>query len=327
MFARRSLLAVVSTLALASAASIPSPVLAQAWPQRPITIIVPWAAGGGTDAHMRTLATFLEKDLGVAVNVVNQTGGNGVTGHSAIAGASPDGHTFGAVTAEITMMHQTGLTRLTWRDYTPIALLNRTEGGFLVGKDSSWTDLKSALDDIRRNPGRYKASGTAQGGIWHIALGGLLKSAGMDVAAAPWIPSQGAARALQELLAGGIHIVTASPGEGSALIESGQVRALAVMGPTRNPKFPAVPTVKEQGINWELTSFISLQGPKGINPVIVGRMDAAVAKILNSQEWRGFAEGRGFTVNYGGPQDLEALQMQLDKDMAETMRALGLIKS
>lgn len=325
MMNRRSALAVALCLAVSALSA--SAVQAQAWPQRPITIIVPWGAGGGTDAHMRTLASFLEKDLGVAINVINQTGGNGVTGHSAISNSSPDGYTFGAVTAEITMMHQTGLTKLTHRDFTPIALLNRTEAGFQVAKDSPWNSLKDAIEDIRKNPGKYKASGTGQGGIWHIAMGGLLKSAGVDVNAAPWIPSQGAARAAQELLAGGIHIVTASTGESAALVESGQIKALAVMGPTRSPKFPNVPTVREQGYAWELTSFISLQGPKGVDPAIVARIDASVKKILASADWQTFAGGRGFSINYGGPKELEALQIQLDKDMATTMASLGLIKS
>jgi tripartite-type tricarboxylate transporter receptor subunit TctC len=326
MMYRRSLLAGISALVLSAVLSPVVQAQPAGWPNRPITFIVPWGAGGGTDAQMRTLATFLEKDLGVAVNVTNQTGGNGVTGHSALATATPDGYTFGAVTAEITMMHQTGLTKLTWRDYTPVSLLNRTEAGFIVSKDKSWTSLKDALEDIKKNPGKYKASGTAQGGIWHIAMGGLLKSAGIDVNAAPWIPSQGSARAFQELLAGGVDIVTASPAEGGALLDAGQVKALAVMNTQRTAKYPAVPTAREQGYNWELTSFIALEGPKGVDAGIVARLDGAVKKALASPEWKTFADGRGFSINYGGPKDVEALQVQLDKDMAETMKALGLIK-
>lgn len=325
MIFRRSLLAGLAAFGFVSGAS--TAVLAQAWPARPITIIVPWGAGGGTDAHMRLLASFLEKDLRVAVNVINQTGGNGVTGHSAIANAAPDGYTFGAVTAEITMMHQTGLTTLTHKDFTPVSVLNRTEAGFIVAKNSPWKDLKSALADIKANPGKFKASGTAQGGIWHIAMGGLLMEAGQDVKNVNWIPSQGAARAMQELLAGGVDIVTASPGEGVALIDSGDARALAVMGPQRNPRFKDVPTVKEQGVDWELTSFISLQGPKGVDPAIVRRLDEAVKKALASKEWQDFASGRGFTINYGGPTDLQALQERLDKYMGVVMGALGLRKS
>lgn len=325
MIIRRSLLAGFAALGLAAACAPAA--LAQAWPARPITIIVPWGAGGGTDAHMRLLAGMLEKDLGVAVNVLNQTGGNGVVGHSAIANAAPDGYTFGAVTAEITMMHQTGLTKLTWRDFTPISLLNRSEAGFIVAKNNPWQDLKSALAAIKANPGKYKASGTAQGGIWHIAMAGLLIEAGQDVKNVNWIPSQGSARAMQELLAGGVDVVTASPGEAAALLNAGEARALAVMSPERNPRFKDVATVKEQGVNWEMASFISLQGPKGVDPAIVRRMDELVKKALASKDWQAFASSRGFTVNYAGPAELQSVQEQLDKYMGVVMGALGLRKS
>lgn len=317
----------LGTAAAVAVVASPNLARAQAWPARPLTILVPWGAGGGTDAHARTLGGMLERELGVAVNVANRTGGNGVTGHSAIAEAAPDGYTFGAVTAEITMMHQTGLTRLTHRDFTPVALLNRTEAGFIVRADSPWTNLAQALAAIRANPGRFRSSGTAQGGIWHIAMGGLLRAAGIDSAASPWIPSQGAARAFQELLAGGVDIVTASPGEGVSLLEARQAKALAVMSPQRNPRFPDVPTVREQGIDWELTSFISFQGPRGVPAAIVQRLDAAIRKSLESREWAEFAGGRGFTINYANAADLEALQVRLDRDMGDTMRALGLTRT
>ncbi|MCB2010139.1 MAG: tripartite tricarboxylate transporter substrate binding protein, partial [Geminicoccaceae bacterium] len=95
-----------------------------AWPERPVTIVVPWGAGGGTDATARILASLLEPELGVPVNVVNRTGGSGVVGHSAIASAEPDGYTLGIVTVEIGMMHWAGLTDLTYENYTPLALYN-----------------------------------------------------------------------------------------------------------------------------------------------------------------------------------------------------------
>ena len=100
-----------------------APVLA-AYPERPITLIVPWGAGGGTDATGRMIGSLLEKELGQPVNVINRTGGSGVVGHSAIARAKPDGYTIGVATVEIGMMHWAGLTELTGKDYTPIALYN-----------------------------------------------------------------------------------------------------------------------------------------------------------------------------------------------------------
>src|SRR6188474_195582 len=91
-----------------------------AWPERPIQLIVPWAAGGGTDATARIIGSLLEKDLGQPVTVVNRTGGSGVVGHAAIASSPPDGYTIGMATVEISMMHWQGLTDLNGASYTPI---------------------------------------------------------------------------------------------------------------------------------------------------------------------------------------------------------------
>ncbi len=109
----------LSAAALALAATL---VHAQ-YPQRPVQLIVPWGAGGGTDATARIIATLLEKDLKQPFNVVNRTGGSGVVGHDAIARAAPDGYTIGLITVEITMMHHVGLTQLKYTDYTAIGLV------------------------------------------------------------------------------------------------------------------------------------------------------------------------------------------------------------
>src|ERR671912_2754350 len=130
---RRSLLAgITSAIAGLAALTVPAAVLAQAYPTRPITLIVPWGAGGGTDATARIIATLLEKELGQPVNVVNRTGGNGVVGHAAIASAAPDGYTIGLATVEIGMLHWQGLTELTGASYTPLALVNADPAGIQV---------------------------------------------------------------------------------------------------------------------------------------------------------------------------------------------------
>src|SRR3990167_6676727 len=117
---RRSI--VRSVAALAAACALGAPVAqAQSYPSRPITMIVPWGAGGGTDATARIVASLLEKELGQPVNVVNRTGGNGVVGHTAIATAAPDGYTLGMITVEISMMHWAGLTQLTPSNHTSLA--------------------------------------------------------------------------------------------------------------------------------------------------------------------------------------------------------------
>ena len=137
---------------------------------------MPWGAGGGTDAVARFFGTYLEKELGQPVNVVNRTGGNGVVGHSAIAQAAPDGYTIGLITVEISMMHWQGLTELGPASYTPLALVNADPAGFQVAADSKYKTVQEVLDAIKANPGKLKASGTGQGGIWQLAIAGLLRT-------------------------------------------------------------------------------------------------------------------------------------------------------
>ncbi|HSW26514.1 MAG TPA: tripartite tricarboxylate transporter substrate-binding protein, partial [Burkholderiaceae bacterium] len=120
-----------------------------AYPERPITLIVPWGAGGGTDAVARILAALMEKDLGQPVNVVNRTGGSGVVGHQAISAAAPDGYTIGIITVEIGMMHHQGLTDLKGSSYTPIALVNADPAGVQVRADAPYKNLNDLLAAIK----------------------------------------------------------------------------------------------------------------------------------------------------------------------------------
>ncbi|MFD2856338.1 tripartite tricarboxylate transporter substrate binding protein [Seohaeicola zhoushanensis] len=231
---RRTTLKTLALAALATGAmGVAAPAMAE-YPDRPITFVVPWGAGGGTDAVGRMIASLLEKDLGQPVNVVNRTGGSGVVGHSAIATATPDGYTIGMATVEISMMHWAGLTDLTYQNYTVLAQVNLDPGGLMVRKDSPYQTAADLLAAIKSGAdGAFKGSGTGQGGIWHLGAAGWLLSEGVEPAKSPWVPSQGAAPALQDMVAGGVDYVTSSLPEGRALIEAGEVRPLATMGEAR----------------------------------------------------------------------------------------------
>lgn len=297
------------------------------YPERPIEIVVPWGAGGGTDATGRIIGTVLQKELGVPVNVVNRTGGQGVVGHSAIATAKPDGYTLGIVTVEIAMMHWVGLTKLSYQDYTPIGLYNADPAGVQVRADSPWKSAKDLLAAIKAAPGKHKGSGTSQGGIWHLALAGMLKAAGMDPNAAPWVPSDGAASGLKELVASGIDIVTCSPTEAGPLTEAGKVKILAVMNDTRMTAFPNVPTLKEAaGIDWTIGAWRALEGPKGLPKEVTDVLVPAFKKVVESAEFKDFMAKRGFPIVFRDPAGLQKWAETSDKNMGEVLKAVGLAK-
>ena len=298
-----------------------------AWPERPITLIVPWGAGGGTDATGRMIGALLQEELGQPVNVVNRTGGSGVVGHSAIATAKPDGYTLGVITVEIGMMHWAGLTELTGTDYTPIALYNADPAGLQVGADSGYADANAVLAAIKDEPGKHKSSGTGQGGIWHLAMAGMLNSADIDPAASPWVPSKGAAPGLKELVAGGVDFVTCSVVEAAALIDAGKVRSLAVMGSERLGAFPDVPTLKEAtGLDWQIAAWRGLAGPKGMPDEVTAKLIPAFEKVWNSAEFQDFMKGRGFGLVWKPTDQFAAWMAESDASLGSVMTALGMAK-
>jgi tripartite-type tricarboxylate transporter receptor subunit TctC len=136
------------------------PVARAQWPDRPVTIIVPWGAGGAADQLSRALAPLLEKDLKVPFNVVLRPGGSGAVGHTALAQSKPDGYTWGLATVEITMMHWQGLATIQPKDFTVVAIINADAGGLMVRTESPYKTARELIDDIKKRPaGALKASG------------------------------------------------------------------------------------------------------------------------------------------------------------------------
>jgi tripartite-type tricarboxylate transporter receptor subunit TctC len=298
-----------------------------AWPERPITLIVPWGAGGGTDATARIIGSLLEKELKQPVNVVNRTGGSGVVGHQAIASAAPDGYTIGMATVEIGMMHWQGLTALKGSSYTPIALVNADPAGLQVRADSPYKSAKDLVEAIKANPGKLKSSGTGQGGIWHLAIAGMLRSLAVDPAASPWVPSNGAAPGLQDLVAGGIEIVPCSLPEARSLIDAGKVRSLAVMDAKPAALYPNVPTLKAAtGSDWTLAAWRGIVAPKGLPKDVSDRLLAALEKVHKSAEFNDFMKQRGFGVTWMPPAEFAAFMEKSSNDLGAVMKAVGIVK-
>lgn len=319
----RSLLTIGAALSLSVAFAGSA---AAQYPDRPITLIVPWGAGGGTDATARIIASGLEAELGQSISVVNRTGGSGVVGHSAIAEAEPDGYTLGMATVEIAMMHWQGLTELTHADYTPLALMNEDPAGVQVLADSEYETLDDLLEAIDEAPdGTFRASGTGQGGIWHLAIAGLLNDRGIDPAKVPWVPSEGAAPGLQDLMAGGVEIVPSSLVEARGLIEAGRVKSLALMSGERADLFPDVPTLSEAiGSDWQIGAWRGIVGPEGLPEDVAATLTEALEAVYNSDEYHEFMTAQGFGMRWAAAEDFATFMEEADASLGDTMRAVGL---
>jgi len=312
----------------AAAAAVVFPGLAHAaYPERPITLIVPWGAGGGTDAVARIIAAELEQALKQPINVVNRTGGSGVVGHQAVASAPPDGYTIGILTVEIGMMRHAGLTKLSGEDYTPLALMNFDANAVMVRADSPYKTAQDLLAAAKANPGKLKASGTGQGGIWHLGLAQWLVDNKLPGNAIAWVPSQGAAPGLQDLLAGGVDVVSCSLPEARALIEAGKANALVLMGSKADGIFPKVPLYTDsKGNMWNAGAWRGIAGPKGLPKEVSDKLAAALKKIYDGKGYQEFLTARGFGPLYAEPAGFTKFMADKDADFAVAMKAVGIAK-
>lgn len=252
-----------------------------------------------------------------------------MVGHSAIATAAPDGYTIGMLTVEIAMMSHQGLTDLTPKSYTPLALMNEDPPGVQVSSSGPYKDIKGLAEAIKAAPaGKLKASGTGQGGIWHLALIGWLVAMGLKPDHVAWVPSNGAAPGMQDLAAGGIDIVTCSVPEARAMIDAGKAKSLAIMASERNPQFKDVPTLNESlGINYSVGAWRGIGAPKGLPADVQAKTIAALKKAFDSKEYQDFMNARGFGMKFADQAGFAKFMDDSDRSMATAMKAAGLSKA
>ena len=322
---RRCLIA----LAVAGAAAFTSaPRLHAAYPERPITVIVPWNAGGGTDIIARIFMAGLQEELGVPVNVVNRSGGSGVVGHVAIANAKPDGYTLGVGSPELAFLKTIGLADITPDSFTIISRIGLFPAGITVQADAPWQDVDALMAAIRDQPaGTFSASGAGQGGSWHINLGGMLSAVGIEPTRVKWVPSAGGAPALQDVMAGGVTMFTGGVTEARSLLEAGQVRTLVITAAERSPVFPDVPTFAEAtGVPYTYGNWFALLGPKGLPDTVVAKLVEAGRKAAASSTVRDTLIERGVTPWWETPDEASTFANSYAEEVAKVLTDLGLAK-
>lgn len=298
-----------------------------AYPDRPITLIVPWAAGGGTDATGRFVATLLEKELKQPVNVVNRTGGGGIVGHTEIANARADGYTIGVVTTELSLYKTLGTAQITHADYTPLALYNTDPVGVHVRAEDGPKDMADLVAQIKAKPGALKASGANLGGLAHLSAAGFLTSINQPMTAMPWVPTEGSAPALQLLASSAIAVVVTTLPEAQSMVDAKRVRTIALMGTARDAAYPDIPTVKEAiGTDWSMGAWRGIAGPKGMPAEAVNRLSAALNKVVNDPEFKKLMDARKFGVTFADPAGFSNYLKDAESRFGVAAKAAGLAK-
>lgn len=256
---------------------------ADTWPSRPIMLIVPFPAGGGTDAFARPLAQALDQQLGQRVLIENRAGAGGTAGAAAAAKATPDGYTFfvGAAHHAIAPSIYTKLPYDIERDFIPIALLSRPPHVVVVhpGKVQAKT-LAEFIAAAKANPGKINYASGGNGTTHHLA-GELFKL--LTGTSLLHVPYRGAGPMMQDLVAGHVDMAFDAMGSSGPQIKSGAIRALAVAAPERVKGFPDLPTARELGIDYVVSTWYALWVPAGTPKEIVERMKGAVASALQSR--------------------------------------------
>ena len=270
--------AITAALALAGATLQAQ---AQAWPNRQIFFIVPFAAGGGTDAFARPLAAQLDKQLNQRILIENRAGAGGTAGAAAAAKAAPDGYTFfvGATHHAIAPAIYSRLSYDIEKDFAPIAMLSRPPHVVVVNPQKvAATNVKALIAAALAEPGKMNY-GSAGNGTTHHLAGELFKM--LTKTQISHVPYRGAGPALQDLVAGHIMMTFDGLGSAAAAIQGGQIRPLAVAASARVKAFPNLPTAKEAGIEgYEVSTWYALWAPKGTPDDIVKRMTAEVGAAL-----------------------------------------------
>jgi tripartite-type tricarboxylate transporter receptor subunit TctC len=315
----------VLAVILALGWALPSPARAAAFPERDITVVVPWPAGGGTDALARTLAKNGKKYFGVNITVVNRVGGGGAVGANSVATGKADGYTVCVIPFNLITYQLTGLSDLSVKDFDLIALLNRSPAGFSVKADSQFKTLKELMDYAKTNPGVVTVGHAGPGQPWHLSAALMASTYNLKFA---FVPFDGAAPTRVALVGG--HIAMASTGMDEMLqfYKTKQIRFLAAVMPTRNPFFPDVPTVAEAGYPIEnpIFDWRGLAVAKGTPPEILTVLRDGFRKAAEDPEYIKLMDDLALPRVYMEYDKFGEFLAGLEKSIGPVLDTVGLLK-
>ncbi len=285
---------IAGTAAASATLGVPLARAQASWPSKPVTVIVPFPPGGGTDAFARPLFAMMSKNTGRQFLIDNKGGAGGTLGAGLAARAAPDGYSFfmGAVHHTIAPSMYPKLDYQIEADFIPVGLVSSVPQVIVVNpKNVAATTLPQLLDTIRKNPAKLNY-GSAGNGTSHHLAGELFKL--QTKTFITHIPYRGAGPALQDLIAGQVDMMFDGLGSSANHIKGGRIRAIAVAGAKRAPGFPDVPTSIESGVpSYQVATWYGIWAPKGTPRDAITAMQAEMRKALNSDELKGLWTGLG----------------------------------
>lgn len=311
--------AACATAALLGVSNMPA--RAQSFPTKPVTLVVPWPAGGATDRHLRVLADAASKHLGQPIVIDNKPGASGTLGPATVAIAKPDGYTITQL--PITVFRLPYMQKISFdpkKDFSFIVNLTGYTFGTAVMTTSPWTNWKEFLAYAKANPGKIRYGSPGTGTTLHITMEQIAKQQGIQ-----WtqVPFKGEAEATAALLGDHVEAVALGTGLGS-LVDAGKVRMLVVWTEQRSARFPNSPTLVEEGHRIISASPYGLAGPKGMDPKIVQILHDAFQKAMDDPAHLKTLQDLSQPPMYMNTADYAKFAMQLIEEQQALIRDLGL---